>query len=191
MLIGYARVSTLVQDTNLQLDALNAAGVDEIFEEKTSSVGSRPQLQKALQRLGPDDGLVVYKIDRVARSLKDLLHILERIQLAGAGFKSLTEPIDTSSHIGRFILQILGAVAELERSIIRERAIAGQRAAMDRSVHCGRPRTLSDLDEAAVVAMYSSGFYTFDGLASFFSVHPAVIKRAVYRVTKPSSTSLQ
>jgi len=191
MLFGYARVSTSSQETHLQLDALRRFGVDKVFQEKTSSVGARPQLARVLGLLEPGDMLVVYKLDRVARSLKDLLSILEKIQISGASFKSITEPVDTSSHIGVFILQILGAVAQLERSIIRERAMAGQRSAMERGVHCGRPRAISAQDEADVVRLYLSGFYTLDLLGTVFDVHPSVIKRAVYRVTKPGSSSLK
>ncbi len=191
MLIGYARVSTSAQETHLQIDALQRFGVSKIFQEKTSSVGARPELSRCLGLLRSGDVLVVYKLDRVARSLKDLLSILETIQRLGAGFKSITEPVDTSSHIGVFILQILGAVAQLERSIIRERAMAGQRSAQQRGVHCGRPRALAPGDECAVVMLYEQGVYTLDLMAMIFEVHPSVIKRAVYRVHKPHSSSLK
>lgn len=108
MLIGYARVSTSMQENFLQLDALKAAGVRRVFSEKRSSVGDRPQLRAALQVLSTGNVLVVYKLDRVARSLKDLLNILEAIHHAGAGFKSLTEPIDTSSAVGSLHRSNLG-----------------------------------------------------------------------------------
>ena len=111
MLIGYARVSTREQETYLQIDALNKAGVEVIYQEKTSSVGSRPELQKLLARLSAGDCLVVYKMDRIARSLKDLLSILDRVKTAGASIRSITEPLDTTGPIGLFIVQVLGAVA--------------------------------------------------------------------------------
>ena len=95
-LVGYARVSTMGQETHLQIDALKKAGVSVIYQEKTSSVGARPELHRLLDSLGKGDCLVVYKMDRIARSLKDLMGILERVQLAGANIRSLTEPLDTS-----------------------------------------------------------------------------------------------
>ena len=138
MLVGYARVSTREQETHLQIDALRAAGAQVIYEEKTSSVGQRVELRRCLRALRPGDVFMIYKLDRVARSLPDLLAILEEIRVAGALVKSLTEPLDTTTAMGSFVIQILGAVAQLERGIIRERSIAGQRAARDRGVLVGR-----------------------------------------------------
>jgi DNA invertase Pin-like site-specific DNA recombinase len=189
--IGYARVSTREQETHLQIDALRAAGVSVVYQEKTSSVGSRPELQKCLAQLRPGDVLVVYKIDRIARSLSDLLAILERIRLAGALVRSLTEPLDTTSAMGAFVIQILGAVAQLERGIIRERSIAGQRAAVARGAVVGRRRALSVQDEAEAVSLYLSGLHTFNSLAQRFRVSASVIKRAVYRVRSPGHSSLK
>lgn len=97
MLVGYARVSTIDQDTALQLDALKAAGVRRVYQDKGSGVGPRPQLHHALGKLRPGDVLVVWKLDRIARSLSDLLSIIGRVRAAGAAIKSLTEPVDTSS----------------------------------------------------------------------------------------------
>lgn len=191
MLIGYARVSTKLQETDLQMDALHRAGVTQIFEEKTSSVGTRPQLRKCLAALRPGDVFVIYKLDRVARSLIDLLAILAEIKAAGAMVRSLTEPLDTTSSMGTFMLQILGAVAELERGIIRERSIAGQQAARERGVHCGRNRVLSTEAEAEVVRLYATGDYTLRAIAHMFEVSDSVVKRAVYRVRKPGHTSLR
>lgn len=149
MLIGYARVSTREQETYLQIDALNKAGVEVIYQEKTSSVGSRPELQKLLARLSAGDCLVVYKMDRIARSLKDLLSILDRVKTAGASIRSITEPLDTTGPIGLFIVQVLGAVAQLERGIIRERAIAGQVAAIKRGVVWGGRKSSLSPEQAA------------------------------------------
>ena len=127
-LVGYARVSTKDQETHLQLDALAKAGVAHVWQEKASSVGSRPELRKCLAALRPGDVLVVYKMDRVARSLSDLLSILDSIKAAGADIRSLTEPLDTSGPIGTFMVQVLGAVAQLERSIIRQRTVADRKS---------------------------------------------------------------
>lgn len=191
MLIGYARVSTSDQDTDMQLRALKRAGVQKIYQEKTSSVGQRPELQKLLATVGDGNRLVVYKLDRVARSLKDLLGILERLDNAGCGFQSLTEPIDTNTAAGRLMLQMLGAVAEFERSLIRERSMAGQRAAMLRGIHCGRRRSIGVDTEDAVVKLYRSGWYTLETLARIFEIHPSTVKRAIYRVHKPGHSSLK
>ncbi|MDR7377642.1 DNA invertase Pin-like site-specific DNA recombinase [Rhodoferax ferrireducens] len=191
MLIGYARVSTRDQETDLQLDALHRAGVTEIYEEKASSVGTRPQLRRCLAALRPGDIFVIYKLDRVARSLPDLLSILAQIKAAGALVKSLTEPLDTTTAMGSFVIQILGAVAELERGIIRERSIAGQQAARDRGNLPGRTRALSADAEAEVVKLYATGNYTQNNLAKLFGVSDSVIKRAIYRDRTPGHSSLR
>lgn len=190
-LIGYARVSTSEQETDMQLAALKRAGVRTVFAEKGSSVGQRPALQRALGAMRPGDTLVVFKLDRIARSLMDLLGIIERMERARVGFRSLTEPIDTSSAAGRLMLQMLGAFAEFERSLIRERCMAGQLVAMEKGIHCGRPRSMSADDEADAVRLYRSGHYTYDSLALVFDAHPSTIKRAVYRVSRPGHSSLQ
>lgn len=190
MLIGYARVSTREQETHLQIDALKAAGVEVIYQEKTSSVGARPELRRCLESLQPGDVFMVYKLDRVARSLQDLLTILDQIKAAGALVRSLTEPLDTTSAMGAFVIQILGAVAQLERGIITERSIAGQKAARDRGVHCGRSRSLTPTAEAEVVRLYESGDYTMKAIALIFEVSESVVKRAIYRVRKPGHSSL-
>lgn len=191
MIFGYARVSTSEQETTLQLDALNRAGVQQIYQEKTSSVGKRPELRRLLALLTSNDQLVVYKLDRLARSLKDLLQIIEQLDQIGCGFRSLTEPIDTVSPAGKLMLNILGSVAEFERSLIRQRSMAGQAAARQRGIHCGRPRALHPDTESDVVKMYASGHYTLHGLAAIVEVHPSVIKRAVYRIAKPGHSSLK
>jgi DNA invertase Pin-like site-specific DNA recombinase len=176
MQIGYARVSTRLQETTLQLDALHAAGVTLIYQEKASSVGRRPQLQKCLETLQPGDVLVFYKLDRVARSLKDLLGIIEQVEQKGACIRSLTEPLDTTTPMGSFVLQILGAVAQLERSITRQRSIAGQVAAVKRGVQFGRPRALTDEQEAQARAMLAAGQTRAD-VCRHFEVNRIVVER--------------
>lgn len=186
MYIGYARVSTQDQDTALQLDALRRAGCESIFEEKASgsSRRGRRQLARCLASLCKGDVLVVYKIDRVARSLFDLLEIVRQLEAVGAAIKSVTEPLDTASPMGVFMLQMLGAVAQLERSMIRERSIAGQLAARERGRMPGRARALSPEDEACLVREYLSGLATYQGLGLKYGVSAQVAKRAVYRVVK-------
>lgn len=190
LIYGYARVSTTEQETTLQINALKFAKAKAIFQEKTSSVGARPELRKLIAQLTTDDTVIVYKLDRLARSLKDLLQILEQIEHTGAKFKSLTEPIDTVTPAGKLMLNILGSFAEFERSLIRERTMAGQLAARQAGVHCGRPRVLPPDDEKAVLRLWASGVYTLDALALVFDCHASVIKRTIYRVHKPTSSSL-
>ena len=139
-LIGYARVSTEDQTTFSQLDELKAAGCAVVFEEKASGGSrARPELAKALARVGRGDVLVVARIDRLARSLSHLLEVIEGLEAVGAHFKSLRDPIDTATPQGKFALQVLGAAAELERALIRERTKAGLRAAKARGRVGGNP----------------------------------------------------
>lgn len=177
MLIGYARVSTREQETYLQIDALNKAGVEVIYQEKTSSVGSRPELQKLLASLSEGDCLVVYKLDRIARSLKDLLSILDRVKLAGAMIRSITEPLDTTGPIGLFMVQVLGAVAQLERGIIRERAIAGQVAAIKRGVVWGGRKSSLSAEQAAEALRLRNDGMTQKEVAEAFGVSRSTISR--------------
>lgn len=185
MLIGYARVSTSEQETRLQIDALKKAGVRKLFSEKTSGVGPRPELHKALSVLRKGDVLVVYKLDRLARSLKDLLSLLDRLRFEGCAVRSLTEPIDTSSAIGELILQILGAVAQFERSLIRERCDAGRVAAMARGVRFGRSPLLSHDDVALACRLYLDGFSIYEVAAvlgcSFSAIRNALVRAGVSR----------
>lgn len=179
MRYGYARVSTKEQETHAQLDALQRSGVDEIFEEKRSGGDRRrPVLHALLDQLQAGDVLVVYKLDRLARSLRDLLYILDRIHLVGAEFVSLTEMIDTRSPAGRMILQILGAFAEFERELIRERTRVGMAAAMARGTVVGRPRAI--VDDQAVQQAYASGM-TRSAIARQYGCHLSSVKRALTR----------
>lgn len=148
MLHAYVRCSTTEQNPQLQEDAARRAGVDRIWLEKRSAISHRPELQRLLYSLRKGDVLVVWKLDRLARSLSDLLGILDRLERIGASLKSLTEPLDTGTPIGRMFLHLLGSFAEFERSMIRERCAAGRVAALARGVHMGRPKSV-DREEAA------------------------------------------
>lgn len=189
MLIGYARVSSTEQETALQRDALQRAGVDRIYEEKRSAVKKRPALASALCALKPGDILIVYKTDRLARSLTDLLRIIEQIDRYGASFKSLSEPFDTSSLPGRAMLQILGVFAEFERGMIRERSIAGQEAARRRGARIGRPRALSEIEQAEVYRLLRRG-KTKTEVARMFDVHLSTVKRVWLRIENPDSPAV-
>jgi len=141
--VGYARVSTDVQTTRLQLDALKTAGCTRIFEDTESGARrSRPQLDRVLAELRPGDTLVVWKLDRLGRSLRDLLDVAETLKERGIALRSLTEHIDTATAAGKMLYAVLGAVAQFERDVLRERTVAGMRAAKDRGEHIGRPAAL-------------------------------------------------
>ena len=139
MLVGYARVSTQDQNPELQLDALKADGCEKVFVEKASGAQrDRPELQAALDYMRSGDTLVVWKLDRLARSLKQLIETVETMEGQGIGFRSLTEAIDTTTSGGRLVFHIFGALAEFERSIIKERTMAGLVSARARGRVGGR-----------------------------------------------------
>jgi DNA invertase Pin-like site-specific DNA recombinase len=143
MLIGYARVSTNEQNLDLQLDALKKEGVEEprIFTDKvTGTKAERPGLTDALSHLRAGDTLVVWRLDRLARSLSNLIELVNRLAGQGIAFRSLTERIDTSSATGKLVFHIFGALAEFERNLIKERTLAGLSAARARGRMGGRPR---------------------------------------------------
>ncbi len=143
-LVGYARVSTDEQTTRLQRDALRAAGVEIVFEDKESgALRSRPRLDRALAELRAGDTLVVWKLDRLGRSLRNLLEVAETLRERGVALRSLTEHIDTASAAGKMLYAVLGAVAQFERDVLRERTVAGMRAAKSRGEHVGRPPALT------------------------------------------------
>lgn len=177
MLLGYARVSTEDQDTAAQVSALQAAGCTKIFTEKASGGRwDRPELHKLIDQLRAGDIVVTWKLDRLSRSLKDLLHIMERIDQAGAGFRSLTEHVDTTTPAGRMMLQMVGAFAEFERSMIRERTRAGLEEAKKRGVRGGRPKKLDSKQMEAALEMIRAGKSAAE-VARLFKVHPATIGR--------------
>lgn len=146
MRYGYARVSTAEQNPALQLDALKGAGCDRIFTDEgiSGTVAKRPQLDKCLKALKAGDELVVWKLDRLGRSLRHLLELAESLRGRGIGFKSLSESLDTTSHQGVLIFSIMGALTQFERSLIAERTAAGRTAAKKRGVRFGRPRSLTE-----------------------------------------------
>src|ERR671931_2291782 len=143
MLIGYARVSTLDQNLDLQRDALRKAGVaaKDIYTDKiTGTTAQRPGLDQALSHLREGDTLIVWRLDRLGRSLKHLIETVTKLKKQGIAFKSLTENIDTATATGNLVFQIFGALAEFERNLITERTIAGLDAARVRGRKGGRPR---------------------------------------------------
>ncbi|HHI71512.1 MAG TPA: recombinase family protein [Rhodobacteraceae bacterium] len=178
MLIGYARVSTQDQNPCLQTDALEAAGCDRIFIEKASGAQrDRPQLKAALDYLRKGDVLVVWKLDRLARSLKQLIETVDELEKLGIGFKSLTENIDTTTPGGRLVFHIFGALAEFERSIIRERTCAGLDAARARGRKGGRPPALTYRDIQKARAMLADPKITVGEVARTLGVAPSTLYR--------------
>jgi DNA invertase Pin-like site-specific DNA recombinase len=145
MYIGYARVSTEDQNLDIQLHALKQAGCKKFFQEKLSGAHrQRPELEKMIEQLREGDTVVIWKLDRLARSTRDLLDIADAIAKAEVGLKSLSEPwADTTSPAGRMVLTVFAGIAEFERELIRERTGTGRTAAMKRGVRFGRPSSLS------------------------------------------------
>jgi len=188
MLLGYARVSKSddSQDTAAQVSALKSVGCKRVFEDKASGGRwDRPELHRLLDQLRAGDTLVVWKLDRLSRSLKDLLHILEKVEAVGARFRSLTEAIDTSGPAGRMLMQMLGSFAEFERAMVRERTRAGLKAAAARGRKGGRQPKLTPEQKAEILDGLGSGRKSAADLARLFRVHRATISRlaAQKRVT--------
>jgi DNA invertase Pin-like site-specific DNA recombinase len=157
-LVGYARVSTDAQTTALQLDALRAAGVNVVHEDSASGRSrSRPGLTRALEDLHAGDTLVVWRLDRLGRSLRDLLDICEMLRERDVALRSLTDHIDTSTAAGRMLYAVLGAVAQFERDVLRERTTAGLAAAKRRGERIGRPRALTPAQVRAARKMIDRG----------------------------------
>lgn len=178
MLVGYARVSTQEQDAELQLIALREAGCERIFEEKASGAQrDRPQLGAALEYMRSGDTLVVWKLDRLARSLKQLIETVERLDDCQVGFRSITESLDTTTPGGKLVFHIFGALAEFERSMIRERTVAGLAAARANGRVGGRPRALSEEDVRAASALLSNPSITVAEAAKRLGIAPATLYR--------------
>ena len=178
MKIGYARVSTLEQNLDLQLRALEKAGCKKIFREKaTGSNRERPQFRRMLDQIRVGDTIVVWKLDRLARSTRDLLETMEAIREAGGKFQSLSEPwADTTTHAGKMIMTIFAGIAEFERELIRERTGAGREAARKRGIRFGRPRKLSPDQEQLAQRLVLEGKSVCD-IERIFNVHVATIYR--------------
>ena len=182
MLIGYARVSKNEQDTELQLRALKKSGVRKIWEEKRSAVKHRAQLLAMLDSLREGDTVVVYKLDRLARSVRDLLNIVDRIETVGATFRSITEAFDTATPAGKLAFQMLGVVAEFERNIIRERSIAGVEVARSNGVRMGRLPALTDRQALQLAKQMATGKYSKSELARMHGVSVSTVKRTLWRL---------
>ena len=179
MILGYARVSTDDQSLDGQTDALTAAGAERIFADKISgSARRRPELDQLLDHLRPGDVVVVTKYDRLARSLRDLLDIVEVIKQRGAGFRSLAEDIDTTTPAGRLVFHVFASIAQFERERISERTREGLAAARKRGRIGGRPPALSPDQRAEVVKMRDEEGRQLAEIARLFKVSVKTIRRA-------------
>lgn len=179
MLLGYARVSKAEeQDPAAQVSSLRAMSCSRIYEERASGGRwDRPELHRLLDQLRVGDVLEVWKLDRLSRSLKDLLQIMYRIHEAGAGFRGITESVDATSPAGRMLMQMVGAFAEFEREIIRERTRAGLERARAEGRIGGRRPKLSKRQAAEVMEMVTSGRKSQAEVARLFGVHRSTIGR--------------
>jgi DNA invertase Pin-like site-specific DNA recombinase len=158
MLIGYARVSTDEQNLDLQRDAMTRAGCERVFEDKLSSVAKeRPGLDSALQFARAGDTLVVWKLDRLGRTVKGLIELVDRLQGCKVEFRSLTESIDTSTAQGRMFFHVIAAFAQMERDLIRERTRAGLDAARTRGCRGGRKPVMTPSKKDAATQLLAGG----------------------------------
>ena len=178
MKLGYARVSTNEQDTAAQVSALKSAGCEKIFREKASGGRwDRPELHRLLDQLRKGDILVCWRLDRISRSVRDILMIMERIKEAEAGFKSLTEAIDTTTVSGTMMMQLIAVFAQFERSVLAERTKAGLDAARKQGRIRGWRPKLRPNQQDEIVTMVSTGTKTAADVARLFNVHPATVSR--------------
>jgi DNA invertase Pin-like site-specific DNA recombinase len=183
-LLGYARVSTTDQQPQLQVDALKAAGCYRVFTETASGARSdRPTLTQLLDQLRPGDTLVVWKLDRLGRSLRHLVDTVTGLAERGIGFRSLQEAIDTTTPGGKLVFHVFAALAEFERDLIRERTTAGLAAARARGRRGGRPSVMTTHKARVAQEMYHSGQYTVAAIATTLGVSRA----SIYRHLTPSS----
>ena len=189
--LGYARVSRGDDQSNaLQTKALKAAGCRRLFEEAASGGRwDRPELHRMLDQLREGDTVVVWKLDRLSRSLKDVLHIMERIADAGAGFRSITENIDTTTPAGRMMMQMVGSFAEFEREMIRERTSAGLAQARAEGRIGGRRAKLTSAQQADVVDNVIANRKSAAQMARLYNVSEPTISRIVAAARRISDRS--
>lgn len=186
MKIGYARTSTEDQNQDLQTDALKEAGCEKFFTDKISGAKSnRPGLNAALEYIRPGDCLVVWKLDRLGRSLKHLIEVVETLESKKIGFISLQDGFDTTTNGGKFIFQIFGALAEFERNLIRERTKAGLEAARARGKFGGRKEKLKPAQISALKMMYDSKNHSLKEICETFNVS----KPTLYRYLRKTNDS--
>lgn len=188
MRIGYARVSTHEQNLELQIDALKKAGCLRIFKDTLSGAKKdRPGLEEALTYVRKGDTLLVWRLDRLGRSLKDLIEIVSKLEKQGIGFRSLQESIDTTTSGGRLIFHVFGALAEFERSLIRERTYAGLAAARARGRKGGRPRKLSEKQMELARSLYSSKKHSIKDICQILDISKPTLYGYLRQSTRHST----
>lgn len=171
MQIGYARVSTDDQHLDLQRDALRQSGCDNVYEDQVSGAQAvRPGLTMALEVVRAGDTLVVWRLDRLGRSLRDLIDLVERLDARGIGLKSLCENIDTASSGGKLVFHVFGALAEFERNLIRERTQAGLSAARARGRRGGRPKALDASKRELALRLYQEREHSIDEICRMMGI---------------------
>lgn len=176
MQIGYARVSSDDQNLDLQYDALKAAGCKKIFDDRVSGAHSqRPGLERLLDTVRDGDSVIVWRLDRLGRSMKDLLEVVAKLESNGVELSSLQEKIDTSSSGGRLIFHIFAALAEFERNLIRERTFAGLTAAKTRGRTGGRPRSLDKKEQKLLVSLYEGGEHSIGEICEILRISKATL----------------
>lgn len=181
MKIGYARVSTEDQTTNPQIDALTAHGCETIYSEQASGKNTdRPELESCLKALRGGDTLTVWRLDRLGRSLADLIRIVNDLEGRGVGFASLTENIDTTTPAGKLMFHVFASLAEFERNLIRERTMAGLKASRARGKSSGRPPKLAGKDLAMARSLMADTSTNVGEIARRFGVSRATL----YRLTR-------
>lgn len=177
-LLGYARVSTSEQDASSQLDALDSAGCARVFVEQASgATAERVELTRLLDHARPGDTVVVWRLDRLGRSLRHLIDTVNDLDERKVGFRSLTEQLDTTTSGGKLVFHIFGALAEFERELIRERTIAGLSAARARGRVGGRPTVMTPDKITTAQTMHDSKHHTVSAIASVLGVSRATIYR--------------
>lgn len=176
MLIGYARVSTDDQHLDLQRDALTQAGCESIFEDKVSGAqAEREGLARLIGSLRPGDTVVIWRLDRLGRSLKNLLQLVERLDGLQVGIRSLQENIDTTSSGGRLVFHLFGALAEFERNLVRERTQAGLSAARKRGRQGGRPALLSPTKKALALKLHQERNHTIEEICNMMGISKSTL----------------
>jgi DNA invertase Pin-like site-specific DNA recombinase len=190
MVFGYARISTTEQDESLQLDALHAAGCDRLMIDRASGAAAdRPALAEMLDRLRSGDTVMVWRLDRLGRSLRHLIETVADPERRGVTLVSLTEQIDTSSPGGRLVFHVFGAMAEFERDLIRERTRAGLAAARARGRKGGRPSVWTDAKLATARSMHASGEHDVSTIAATLGVSRASVYRALAPRKRPEDAA--
>lgn len=184
MLIGYARVSTDDQNLDLQHDALQQAGCDKVFSDRQSGANAdRPGLASVFDTLRAGDSLVIWRLDRLGRSLKDLIQMVEQLQKRGVGLKSVRENIDTTTSGGRLVFHLFGALAEFERNLIRERTQAGLSAARARGRLGGRPKSLDPKKQELALRLYREQQHSIAEICAMMGISKSTLYNYLAGVT--------